>query len=316
MNLTIGENIRKLRMKKGLTQEQLSAVLGVSCAAVSKWERGETYPDMTLLFPLAHFFGVSCDELLGYEQEKMEREIEGIVERYFDLYYSDHAESLRLIREAHKTYPNDYRITNCYMDGMIGGAADNDPRILRENREELMSLCDSIIDGCEEEYLRLNAWNIKAKILHAEGKTEQALEIYRKRFSNWYQSGDQKIEQLFAKDTPEFLDQVRLNLYALADFAADKLSKSIFFDPAVPKEEALRRIEECGDLLEEAGVKTQNAAFTVAACSLFRRLHNDMRNYVRVGSEEDYARIGEKIRRNDGILHEFAKTDAVLERAL
>lgn len=316
MNLTIGENIRRLRMKKELTQEQLSVMFGVSCAAVSKWERGETYPDMTLLLPLAHFFGVSCDELLGYEKEKTEREIMGIVERYFDLYYSDHEEAMRLIHEAHKTYPNDYRITNCYMDGMIGGAADNDPRILTENREELMSLCDSIIYGCEEEPYRLNAWNIKAKILHAEGKTEQALEIYRKRFSVWYQSGDQKIEQLYAKNTPEFLEQVRLNLYALADFAADKLSKSIFFDPDIPKMEALRRIEECGDLLEEAGAKTRNAAFTVAACSLFGRLYNDMRNYVRVGSEEDYARIGEKKRRNDDILHEFAKMDAVIEKVL
>ncbi|MBR6917543.1 MAG: helix-turn-helix domain-containing protein [Clostridia bacterium] len=42
MKITIGENIKRLRINKGVTQEQLSEVLGVACAAVSKWERGAT----------------------------------------------------------------------------------------------------------------------------------------------------------------------------------------------------------------------------------------------------------------------------------
>ena len=40
MTIMIGENIKRLRTAKGLTQEQLSEVVGVTCAAVSKWERG------------------------------------------------------------------------------------------------------------------------------------------------------------------------------------------------------------------------------------------------------------------------------------
>ena len=54
MEITIGANIKRLRTAKGITQEQLSEAMNVTCAAVSKWEREETYPDITLLQPLAY----------------------------------------------------------------------------------------------------------------------------------------------------------------------------------------------------------------------------------------------------------------------
>ena len=49
MEIRIGDNIKRLRNEKGITQEALSEILNVSSVAVSKWERGETMPDITLL---------------------------------------------------------------------------------------------------------------------------------------------------------------------------------------------------------------------------------------------------------------------------
>lgn len=46
MKITIGTNIKRLRSDKGITQEQLAEAMNVTCAAVSKWERGETYPSL------------------------------------------------------------------------------------------------------------------------------------------------------------------------------------------------------------------------------------------------------------------------------
>ena len=66
MEISIGENIKRLRLEKGITQEQLAEKLNVSNAAVSKWERGGSFPDITLLFPLADYFGISVDELMGH----------------------------------------------------------------------------------------------------------------------------------------------------------------------------------------------------------------------------------------------------------
>ena len=65
MLICLGENIRTLRTARGLTQEQFGYELGVSGQAVSRWENGITYPDITMLPMIADFFDVSLDELMG-----------------------------------------------------------------------------------------------------------------------------------------------------------------------------------------------------------------------------------------------------------
>lgn len=70
MNINIGENIKNLRSKKDITQEQLASFLNISNVAVSKWERGETYPDISLLPILAKYFDVTIDTLIGYDAAK------------------------------------------------------------------------------------------------------------------------------------------------------------------------------------------------------------------------------------------------------
>ncbi len=65
--MSLSANIKRLRLEKNLTQEQLATKLGVSAQAVSKWETSETYPDGALLVPLANELEVSFDELFGNE---------------------------------------------------------------------------------------------------------------------------------------------------------------------------------------------------------------------------------------------------------
>ena len=74
MNLRIGENLKRLRREKDLTQEELAAHLGVSFQAISKWERGESYPDITILPALSNYFKISIDELVGMEEIKRAEE--------------------------------------------------------------------------------------------------------------------------------------------------------------------------------------------------------------------------------------------------
>lgn len=63
--MTLGKNILELRRSKNITQEELAADLGVTAAAVSKWENGYTLPDILMLCALADHFSVSTDALLG-----------------------------------------------------------------------------------------------------------------------------------------------------------------------------------------------------------------------------------------------------------
>ena len=69
--MCLSENIKRLRLAKKLTQEQLAASLGVSAQAVSKWETSDTYPDGALLLPLAKELGVSLDELFDNDTVSM-----------------------------------------------------------------------------------------------------------------------------------------------------------------------------------------------------------------------------------------------------
>lgn len=63
--MTLGNNIAKLRKAKGMTQEALANALGVTNQAVSKWESGQSCPDIALLPALADLFGITLDELFG-----------------------------------------------------------------------------------------------------------------------------------------------------------------------------------------------------------------------------------------------------------
>lgn len=67
-----GEFIYQKRKKKGLTQEEMGRLLGVTNKAISKWEVGETLPDVTMLKPLAELLEVSVDELLSQKELKIE----------------------------------------------------------------------------------------------------------------------------------------------------------------------------------------------------------------------------------------------------
>ena len=68
-NLKIGEKIKSKRKELEYTQEELANILYVTKAAVSKWENGESYPDITLLPKIAQLFNITIDELFDYKLE-------------------------------------------------------------------------------------------------------------------------------------------------------------------------------------------------------------------------------------------------------
>ena len=65
--MSFQENLIRARKARGMTQEELAARLSISRQAVSKWETGESLPDLYKLAALADELGVSTDELCGRE---------------------------------------------------------------------------------------------------------------------------------------------------------------------------------------------------------------------------------------------------------
>lgn len=85
MAMNIGATVAARRKARGLTQEQLAALVGVSAPAVSKWETGAACPDIALLCPLARALNTTVDDLLQFEKtlsdEEAARQINALMER-------------------------------------------------------------------------------------------------------------------------------------------------------------------------------------------------------------------------------------------
>ena len=75
MKINIGSTIKELRLKKEITQEQLSAYLGVTPQAISRWEAGNGYPDIEILPSIAEYFSVTTDTLLGINRTEREKRL-------------------------------------------------------------------------------------------------------------------------------------------------------------------------------------------------------------------------------------------------
>ncbi len=105
MNETIKENIRLLRKERQMTQEQLAEAMGVSGAAVSKWENGQSAPDLSALIALADYFEVSVDTLLGHRL-RSER-LNGMIEEARTLIEARRmTEAEELAGQILRNYPN------------------------------------------------------------------------------------------------------------------------------------------------------------------------------------------------------------------
>lgn len=108
MNLLIGENIKRMRRERNLTQEEVANHLGISFQSVSKWERGEGYPDITMLPALANYFGTSIDELLGMGVTVKKEKYDEINRIWaYNNKNGLHSENVKLMKDALKIFPND-----------------------------------------------------------------------------------------------------------------------------------------------------------------------------------------------------------------
>lgn len=122
--MQIGMVIKKARLEKKITQEELAESLGVTTQAVSRWETSVSYPDITLIPSIANYLDITSDELLGIKLEERKQNIDKILKENNELsdkYHLD--ESLKLLKEALKKYPNDERLldalTRCYWNRML-----------------------------------------------------------------------------------------------------------------------------------------------------------------------------------------------------
>lgn len=170
MNIKMGEKIRTLRKARNLSQEALAQYLGVSFQAVSKWEKGDTYPDVVMIPAIASFFDISTDELFDFNRLESEQRI--LRECYEIADYRDREpeRAEREYRALLKQYPGNDTIINhlLYVLQTLG------------KHEELVELCRTLIQVTKFDDCRYDAARIMAEAYKAMGEyglCKQAIDL-------------------------------------------------------------------------------------------------------------------------------------------
>ncbi len=213
MKLSLGENIKELRKEKGLTQEELAEIIGVAHQSVSRWERGECYPDIELLPVIADFLDTTTDKILGVGKPCEE----SAVKKYLDDFQvsisrGDIFGCIDTARKGLEEFPNNFVLLNKLMYALfVAGDEDGNIPSWKENMEkydeEITLLGERIMKYCPDLNIRLEAAG-RLAFNHCEmGRREIGRRIYMELPSLVYSREAQT--ELCALGEDERLDFIR-----------------------------------------------------------------------------------------------------------
>lgn len=175
------EILRQRRLALGLTQEQLAQRLGVSAPAVNKWERNNSYPDITLLPPLARLLEVDLNTLLSFQEELTEEEIGAFANVLGERAQQEGCEAaFRLARDKLREYPNSDLLAYTaaqILDGalVLWKRGENDPEREQAWKGEILALYRRCADSGDRR-VRERAERMLISQYMAQGELEQAEE--------------------------------------------------------------------------------------------------------------------------------------------
>ena len=131
-------------------------MLGVTYQSISKWERCESCPDISLLPAISSFFDISCDELLGVDKFRKEEKIKNYIDEYDYLYLKDTPKAYDLAKKAIKEFPSEFRLVIRYMSALLStkGGIHNKTK---EIYDEMTALNEKIQNHCTSDSIRIHA---------------------------------------------------------------------------------------------------------------------------------------------------------------
>ena len=179
MKFKLGENIRKMRKERSLTQEALAEALGVTVGAVYKWEADLSIPEVEMLVRIADLFDTSVDAILGYEAAENRKQ--SINDRLTMFIFQKDKSGLIEAEKALVKYPNDYAIVlvAAYMYSAFGQEEKNKDLILRAI--DLFERASNIVPlEVDPKYGRTSIFGNIAQLYFAIDERDKALEMLKK----------------------------------------------------------------------------------------------------------------------------------------
>ncbi len=184
-SINIGRTISRERRRAGITQEALAAHLGVSKAAVSKWELGQSLPDVSLLPRIAAYFSLTLDELFDWRDELTQEESAALYAEVYALSEKDLAtahERLRALAAEHCSDANLLLMLASLLTVWAGGMATpfasagerNDATDADALVDEALALIDRVLEVATDPSTLYLAQQQKATTLFQAGRLEEA----------------------------------------------------------------------------------------------------------------------------------------------
>ena len=174
MEMNIGNKIRELRKKKGITQEQLASALGITSQAVSKWEMSTGYPDIAMLPIIAGYFGVSMDTLFNYDADKLEENIMNVL--YNSRGGRPFEEAEKILLAGISDYPTGYILKRELLERY---AAQIRAHGRTDLVEKALELGKQICEECEDSFIYLGVMGDMADIYITTGRYNEGKKVNR-----------------------------------------------------------------------------------------------------------------------------------------
>ncbi len=245
--IKIGDTIKRLRREKNITQEKLADVLNVSVPAVSKWERGECYPDITMLILLASYFKTSVDELLGVDEAKIEAEIQNYLAEITRLHnLGEQLRAQEVVFEAYSRFPHDFRIVDWYIQKLA-----YDERLVEQSgfdvyKEELTKLCDYVLEECDVDEIRYRTLYV---LLGLSDDPASRLQI-ADRFPDVYLTRGSVRTDVFRRETPERVSYIRQFIAELVEMLSYEIRDIALEDKTLTLQEQITALEKAIAVLD------------------------------------------------------------------
>lgn len=199
-NLNFAENVCSLRRERGITQETLADFIGVTKASVSKWETGQSLPDIQTLLLLAAYFDVTLDSLLGYRPSLSREQIRCLyhelakefAEKPFDEVFE---RSRKYVKTYYACYPFLLQIGVLWLNHYMLAAPEGQAGVL----EEIAGLCARIYENAGDNGLCSDAIVLKAAVRLQQGRTAEVIGTMEQLCSpyRFSRSGDSILMQAY-----------------------------------------------------------------------------------------------------------------------
>lgn len=288
-NLKIGENLIRLRHQKKITQEQLAMFVGVTKASVSKWETGQTMPDILLLPQLAAYFDVTVDELIGYCPQLSKEQIQKVYEELAAAFAKEPfgkvmEQTKQYVRQYYSCYPFLLQICMLWVNHFMLAL---DQAGQKEVLEGISEVCGHIRENCKDPALCSDAVGLEALAYLQQGRAAEAITILEEELlpESWMRQKNGLLITAYMmrgeREKAERFSQLTMYYHLLSLLGTAGQYLSVNMQKLSVCEETIRRMEAMIQAYSIRKLHPNNAAVFEYQASICYLTHKELEKAVR-----------------------------------